>query len=101
MWPVAIILNSTALKFRALSSMLIAVSCMTLGKLLNTLDPQLFFFLYEMRIMNSPFLFIFSPEKLEIGGLPLKSTLSMLAMVFSPRKGKTCRASQPEGSHGE
>lgn len=95
MWPVAIILSSTALNFRAMSSMLMAISCMTLGKLLNTLDRQVFF-LYEMRIMNSPFLFIFSPEKLTIGGLHLRSTLSMLVVVFSPRKGKTCGALQAD-----
>lgn len=71
MWPVATILNSTALKFRAILPILIAISCMTLGKLLNTLDPQLFS-LYEMRMMNSPLLFVFSSEKPIRGDLHLK-----------------------------
>lgn len=73
MWPVATILSSTALEFRVISPLLIAINCMTPGKLLNTFDP-LFFSLYETGIMNSPFLFIFSPEKLTIGDMPLKGS---------------------------
>lgn len=43
MWPVATILSSTALEFRVILPILIAINCMTLGKLLNTFDPRLFF----------------------------------------------------------